>query len=92
MLVPLGRGFEIGIIDLNVTHIGFGKPACQQTLTTEIVGGLLADAVMFQSLFRFFAEIHHPRCMGLHAVGEFVGIDHGIESFVFGSVFFSVRD
>ena len=48
-------------------------------MATEVVRGLVADAVEIKRGLGLLADVERVRCFGLQAPGEFVGGDHRIE-------------
>ncbi len=81
---------EIGAaIELNETDAALHEAAGQQALAAKVVSGGFADAVERAGGVRLFGNIDGVRGFGLHAEGEFVGGDAGVEGgvvFAFGEV------
>jgi len=78
-------GLDVGVLIptavavLDEAHSGFGKPACQQALPAEAVGGVLADTVDCQRNRTLPAEIHDIGHGVLHAERKFVAFDSAFD-------------
>ncbi len=78
-------GFEVlvlvpsAMIDLDETDAGLGEAAREEALAGEGIGGGVTDAVAGERGRGFAFEFEEFGHLGLHAEGEFVGLDDALD-------------
>ena len=73
--VPSVLDVSAAAVELDEAHAFLEKPPGDETFATEIGGEFVVESVGFAGGCAFVVEIHHLGSGGLHAVGEFVGLD-----------------
>src|SRR5205814_2135303 len=71
-----------GFVDLDEPHSRFDEAAGENALAGVFGGRFFVRSIHLQNILRFIREIEKARRFGLHAEGEFEGLD---ESFHFRS-------
>ncbi len=75
VLIPAWVGGVVAVGDLDEADAGLAQAAGHKTLAAEFVGGVLPDSVQGAGGVGFTGDIEQGGRGGLHAPGEFVGMD-----------------
>ncbi len=78
VLIPARVGGVVAVGDLDEADARFAEAAGHETLASEFVGGILADAIEGAGGIGFIGDVEEGGSIGLHAPGEFVGMDDGL--------------
>ena len=79
VVVPTHVGYLHAVNEQCVTHTALDHAPCQQALAAESGGGAVVQPVKIADVFWLAADVHQPRCLGLHAKRQFVGADARLE-------------